>query len=149
MSSIFYNIEPKVINIELACLIGLNEAIVLQQLHYWIEKNKATGTNYQDGHFWTYGTIQQYRDRDFRFWSFETVKRTLAKLISAGFVITGNYNRMKLDQTKWYAIDYFAVDELVRKNASISNVNRLSLNKLQHKLNQCQQVKPEQTATQT
>ena len=79
MSYIFYNIEPKVINTELACLIGLNEAIVLQQLHYWLEKNKATATNFQDGRFWTYGTIQEYTDRDFPFWSFDTNVHRLRK----------------------------------------------------------------------
>jgi len=118
MSNIFYNLEPKVINTELACLIGLNEAIVLQQLHYWIEKNKATNTNFHDGRYWTYGTVQQYRDRDFRFWSFETVKRTIARLVSQGLIISGNYNKMKLDQTKWYAIDYAAVDRLIFNNPS-------------------------------
>ena len=117
MSNIFYNIEPKVINTELACLLGLNEAIVLQQLHYWIEKNKATATNYHDSRYWTYGTVQEYRDRDFRFWSFDTVKRTLTKLIKLGFVLQGNYNKMKLDQTKWYSIDYTALDKWIADHA--------------------------------
>jgi len=116
MSNIFYNIEPKVINTELACLIGLNEAIVMQQLHYWLERNKQTATNFQDNRYWTYGTIQEYTDRDFPFWSFDTVKRTLAKLIKWGFVIQGNFNKWKLDQTKWYSIDYAAVDEWINQN---------------------------------
>ena len=118
MLNIFYNIEPKVINTELACLIGLNEAIVLQQFHYWIEKNKATGTNLRDGHTWTYGTVQEYRDRDFKFWSFDTVKRTLAKLVSLGFLIKGNYNRVKLDHTAWYTIDYSAISEWIENNTA-------------------------------
>jgi len=116
MANIFYNIEPKVINTELACLIGLNEAIVLQQLHYWLEKNKASATNYYDGYFWTYGTIQEYRDRDFKFWSFNTVKRTITRLVEQGFLIKGNYNKMKLDQTAWYTINYAALDEWIIKN---------------------------------
>jgi len=128
MSNIFFNIEPKVINTELACLIGLNEAIVLQQLHYWLEKNKATATNFHDGRFWTYGTVQEYRDRDFRFWSFDTVKRTLTKLAKLGFVLQGNYNKMKLDQTKWYSIDYTALDEWIQKNAPISEHSPLGQN---------------------
>jgi hypothetical protein len=127
MSSIFFNIEPKVINTELACLIGLNEAIVLQQLHYWIEKNKATGTNFIDGHVWTYGTLQEYRDRDFRFWSLDTVKRTIGNLLGRGFLIKGNYNRMKMDHTNWYSIDYAAVDEWVSQNASPSDPSPLEM----------------------
>ena len=115
MSTIFFNIEPKIINTELACLIGLNEAIVLQQLHYWIEKNKATATNFRDGHFWTYGTLQEYTERDFPFWSMDTVRRTITKLMSLGFVIKGNYNKIKMDKTSWYAIDYAALDKWISK----------------------------------
>jgi len=63
MLDIFYDIEPKVINTRLACLVGLNEAILLQQFHYWTEKNKSKAKNFYDGQFWTYGTIQEYRDR--------------------------------------------------------------------------------------
>jgi hypothetical protein len=118
MSNIFYNIEPKVINTQLACLIGLNEAIVLQQLHYWIEKNKATATNFRDCHYWTYGTLQEYTDRDFPFWSMDTVRRTITKLISLGFVVRGNYNKMKMDKTSWYAIDYVALDTWIAKKAT-------------------------------
>jgi len=118
MSNIFFNIEPKIINTELACLIGLNEAIVLQQLHYWIEKNSATGTNYIDGRVWTYGTLQEYTERDFPFWSMDTVRRTLTKLMNLGFIIKGNFNKMKMDKTSWYSIDYAALDAWIGKNAS-------------------------------
>jgi hypothetical protein len=127
MSNIFYNIEPKIINTELACLIGLNDAIVLQQLHYWIEKNKATGTNCFDGRVWTYGTIQEYRDRDFPFWSIDTVKRTLGSLVKRGFLIRGNYNRMKMDHTNWYSIDYSAIDEWIRRSTPTSDSSPINM----------------------
>ena len=120
MSNIFYNVEPKIINTELACLVGLNEAIVLQQFHYWIEKNKTTGTNCIDGHVWTYGTIQEYRDRDFRFWSVDTVKRTIGSLVKRNFLIKGNYNKMKMDHTNWYAVNYTAIAEWINQNAFTS-----------------------------
>ena len=93
---------------------------MLQQLHYWLEKNKATATNYYDDRYWTYGTVQEYRDRDFRFWSFDTVKRTFAKLITQGYIIKGNYNKMKLDQTNWYTINYAALDKLSGKSPTES-----------------------------
>ena len=115
MTSIFYNKEPIVLNPELACLVGLNESIILQQFHYWIEKNKATATNYFDGRYWTYSTIQEYTDRDFRFWSADTVRRTINKLINLGYLIKGNYNKMKMDKTSWYSINYHVIDELARK----------------------------------
>ena len=116
MSNIFYNKEPLVLNTELACYIGLNEAIVMQQIHYWLEKNKSTATNFRDGHFWTYGTLQEYTDRDFPFWSMDTVRRTIAKLVKQGFIIRGNYNKLRMDKTSWYTINYPALEAWIIKN---------------------------------
>ena len=117
MANISYNPDVKIINTELACLIGLNEAIALQQLHYWIEKNKTAGVNFRDGRVWTFSTIQEYRDRDFPFWSFNTVRRTITSLANMDFLIKGNYNRMKIDKTIWCAIDYNALENWIAKNA--------------------------------
>ena len=132
MSNIFYNIEPKVINTELACLLGLNEAIVLQQMHYWLEKNKAKAKNYHDNRFWTYGSLQEYRDRDFKFWSFNTVKRTIAKLTERGFLLASNYNKIRLDQTKWYSIDYEALDAWLSQQEAQSPNNSILDNASAH-----------------
>jgi len=117
MISIFYNIEPKLINTKLACVIGLNEAIVLQQLHYWIEKNKSKGVNLRDDRVWTFSSTQEYRDRDFPFWSINTVRRTFTSLADMGILIKGNYNKLKIDKTLWYAIDYCVLEKLIAKNA--------------------------------
>ena len=32
--------------------IGLDEALVLHQLNYWIEVNRKTGKNYHEGRYW-------------------------------------------------------------------------------------------------
>ncbi|UWV93843.1 hypothetical protein NW062_00655 [Mycoplasmopsis cynos] len=31
--------------------IGLNEALILQQINYWIEINKKTGKNFYEGRY--------------------------------------------------------------------------------------------------
>lgn len=85
----------------LAVKIGLNEAIVLQQIHYWLLKSK----NVRDGHKWIYNSFPEWH-KQFPFWSEITIKRTFNSLEKQGLLITGNYNKAKFDRTKWYRIDY-------------------------------------------
>ncbi|MFE1626986.1 DnaD domain-containing protein [Brevibacillus reuszeri] len=92
---------PLVILPSLAEKIGLNEAIVTQQLHYWLQKS----TNNRDGRKWVYNTYKSWQEQ-FPFWSEVTVRRTLTGLENKGIIVTGNYNEMKADKTKWYTIDY-------------------------------------------
>ena len=46
---------------ELAAVIGLNEAIVLNQIHYWIEKNRGDEMHYRDGRTWTFNTYKEWQ----------------------------------------------------------------------------------------
>ena len=90
MSMYLFDDSPIVVNVTLASEIGLNEAIVLQQINYWIENNKKTGRNYYDGKYWTYNSIKSWHETNFKFFSIETVRRVFTKLEKNGFIITGN-----------------------------------------------------------
>jgi hypothetical protein len=122
--SLFYSETPLVINPGLVRVFGLNEAILLQQLHYWLEINRKAQKNFYDGYTWTYNTYQDWGDQFF-FWSIDTIKRTIRKLENAGVIVAGNYNKMKIDRTKWYRINYLKVEELQYKalgqNAPMDN----------------------------
>jgi len=99
------NETPLIINVELAVAIGLNEAIILRQIHYWIILNKKTNQNYHEYKYWTYNSIEKWNEQ-FPFWSKNTVKRTFTKLEETGFLLVGNYNKASFDRTKWYTINY-------------------------------------------
>jgi len=101
------NIEGSsiVANKKLAKLIGLNEAIVLQQVHYCLENNRMANKKYHEGRYWEDNSIRAWKESNFEFWSFETVKRTFAKLEKKGLLISANFNKQKLDKTKWYSIN--------------------------------------------
>ncbi|NYF23632.1 conserved phage C-terminal domain-containing protein [Sporosarcina sp. JAI121] len=87
----------------LAMQVGLNEAIILQQLHF----RSLISTNVRDGHKWVYKTYEEWKNDDFPFWSVDTIKRAIRRLEDSGYIIsTASYNRMKMDKTKWYRIDY-------------------------------------------
>lgn len=106
---------PIIANKTLARELGLNEALILQQIHYWIEINKKTGKNFYEGRYWTYNSIRSWRENDFDYMSFETVKRTFAKLEKQGYLITANFNKDPRDKTKWYTLNDDKLIELYQQ----------------------------------
>lgn len=112
MSKLLINENPLQVLPSLAKAIGLNEAIFLQQLHYFlrISKNRA------DGRSWVYNTIKDWQ-AEFSFWSLKTVQRTIESLEEIGLVLsTDKFNKIKMDKTKWYSIDYEKLSEIQVKN---------------------------------
>lgn len=107
MSNLLLDEQPLVVLPKLASLIGLNEAIALQQLHYWVERSK----NEKEGTYWVYNTVEEWREQ-FPFWSKNTVIRTFEKLEKKELVSTGCFNRNKSDRTKWYTINYDQLTKL-------------------------------------
>lgn len=101
--SLLFKRQPLVISPLLACRIGLNEAIVLQQICYWIEETQA-GVEHA-GRKWVYNTIEQWNEQ-FPFWSPDTVKRSLTSLKKRGLVDVKQLNKAKHDRTNFYAINY-------------------------------------------
>ena len=88
---------------EVALEVGINGAIMLNHLHYWVKKNADNEMNYHDGYYWTYNSIAAYK-KQFQFWSERTIYRILRELEVNGYVKTGNYNQSAYDRTKWYAL---------------------------------------------
>lgn len=117
---------PMIVDRILARTIGLNEAIVLQHLHYWIVKNKEKNINYKNGKYWTFNSIQKWHDESFDFWSESTLKRIFASLEEKGLLIVGNFNKMKFDRTKWYSIDYEKLDKIVGEKKKIVNEKNIN-----------------------
>lgn len=109
--SLLFNFRPLVVNPGLASKIGLNEAIVIQQIKYWTIETDA-GVEHK-GLRWVYNTHEQWAEQ-FPFWSVDTVKRTLASLVKQGLVFVEKLNKAKHDQTNYYAINHLA-DALIDK----------------------------------
>jgi hypothetical protein len=109
MSKLLFNTRPLVIDPELAALLGLNESIILQQIHYWVELNRKAEKNFHEEFYWTYNTYEAWQEQ-FPFWHIDTIRRTIARLESKKLLITDNFNKAKFDRTKWYRIDYEALE---------------------------------------
>lgn len=107
--SLLINESPLQVLPSLAAQIGLNEAIILQQAHYWLGK-----TTYEfDNHKWFYKTYEDWQS-EFPFWSNTTIRRTIQNLEKLGILLSTNkYNKLKFDKTKWYSINYELFNQLM------------------------------------
>jgi hypothetical protein len=106
---------PLLVLPSLAVAVGLNDAIVLQQLHY---RSRVSA----DG-WWRAGFKELCRE--FPFWSEATIKRTLTSLRQAGFV---EARQLGTDRANRYRIDYSALREQVRATGGqIDPVERVTL----------------------
>ncbi|WP_434779248.1 hypothetical protein [Neisseria sp. Ec49-e6-T10] len=105
--SLLFTKAPIVVNTDLACAIGFEEAVVLQQVKYWLKRSK----NVIDGKTWVYNSIASWA-KQFPFWSDTKVKRIFADLVDQKLLLTANHNKSKMDKTLWYTINDDRLDEI-------------------------------------
>lgn len=118
VQELLFNEQPIVINRKLAKCLGLKEAVVFQQIHYWLELNKRTKNNFKENKYWTYNSIKAWHENEFDFLSLRTVERTLQKLEKDGLLESKTFNKMAGDKTKWYTINYDKLLEVCNKSLS-------------------------------
>jgi len=99
---------PLLVLPNLAKAIGLNEAIFLQQLHYWLN----TSIHTFEGQRWIYNTASAWAEQ-FPFWSEKTIRRTVNKLKEQNLIeTTPRFNKKNYDKTNWFTINYQSVAKL-------------------------------------
>ena len=78
--------------------------------------------------YWDYNSYAEWRENDFPYWSEKTIQRTFTRLENKGIVISANYNKMCIDKTKWYSIDFEVLEEMIKAYDSnkISEEDKMS-----------------------
>ncbi|MBM7583541.1 putative phage protein (TIGR02220 family) [Bacillus pakistanensis] len=107
MSRLLINEHPLMVIPSLAVKVGVNESIFLQQIHYWL----TTSSHVFEENKWIYNSYIEWQ-KQFPFWSISTIRRTINSLEKQGYVVSANWNRSKMDKTKWYRIDYEKLEGL-------------------------------------
>jgi DNA-binding PadR family transcriptional regulator len=97
--------------IELASSYGIEEAIIIHNLYFWIKKNVANGSNFHDGRYWTYNSSKAFSIL-FPYMTESKIYRVLKSLEEKGLIVKGNYNDTKYDRTTWYSLSDKALEEL-------------------------------------
>ena len=113
-NKLLFDTQPLVVIPELAVAIGLDEAIVLQQIHYWCHLNEKARSNYhyRDGYYWVYNSMPKWNEQ-FPWYKKSKLERTFASLKEKGLIIIANYNARAMDRTNWYRVDYDALQRII------------------------------------
>lgn len=93
---------------EIAEKYGILEAVLLNHIYFWIEKNRANEQNFFDGHYWTFNSTKAFSEL-FPYASEKQIKKALMHLRDDGILITGNYNETAYDRTLWYSISEYGI----------------------------------------
>lgn len=91
-------------NIEMAAKYGIAAAILYRHFQFWIVKNRADGRHFHDGRTWSYNTRKGLCGM-FPYLGEGRVRAGIKKLVDAGILRTGNYNRRGFDRTLWFAFE--------------------------------------------
>lgn len=90
-------------NITVAKELGIAPAVILNNIYWWVEKNRANEKHFYDGYYWTYNSRKAFCTQ-FPYLTERQIEYALRKLIDDGYIITGNYNKLAYDRTLWYAV---------------------------------------------
>jgi hypothetical protein len=115
----------------LALAVGLEEAIILQQLHYWLNNPKSEGRIDANGNKWVYNTYAEWQEDNFPFWSEDKIKRIFLKLEEQKVVISRQLDAKMRDMTKFYRIDYdvlCTMDGAILPPSNTSNLHDVKMN---------------------
>ena len=93
-----HSFDPKI-----AQQVGVNAAVIYQNIRWWCEKNAANEKNVIDGHVWSYNSVRAFT-RLFPYLTAKQVRTALEILEDEGLILVANYNADPRDRTKWYAV---------------------------------------------
>ena len=90
-------------NAEMAKLFGIDEAVFVHNVYFWIMKNEANKKNIFDGKAWTYNTARALTEL-FPFWTDRQIQRVIKNCRDKGLIETKQLSENKRDRTLYYTV---------------------------------------------
>jgi len=115
MNKLLLDEAPLIIIPSLAVKVGLNEAIFLQQLHYWLERSSFN----KNGQNWVYKTMEEWL-LEFPFWSKPTLKRVIKLLRDLDIL---KVEKLSKSRVNYYTIEYQKLDISMGQSEPNKEVN--------------------------
>ena len=110
-------------DIKIAKEYGIEAAIILKHLYYWVKRNQLNERHCHEGRYWTYNSIKAYSEL-FPYLSERQIRYTLSKLKEQGLILTANLNDDRRVRILWYTLtdEGMALFEQKQQLASDKNV---------------------------
>ncbi len=99
-----------VVQESLARVFGLDKAVFIQKLEYWLKTESGVVI---DRRRWIYNTYEQWHKQS-PWWSAMTVRRMVKYLEDCGVIVSVELNGDKGDHTKWYTLDHGVMNQMER-----------------------------------
>lgn len=90
-------------DIAVAEKVGVNAAILFENIAYLCEYHRANQLNEHDGKFWVYNSRRAFAEL-YPYLSEKQVRSALDTLVAGNLLVKGNYNKLVFDRTLWYAV---------------------------------------------
>ena len=90
-------------DVDVACKVGINAAIVFQNIGHICEYHKTNESHFHDGRYWMFNTRKAFMAQ-YSYLTEKQVRLAVERLVEAGLVMKGNFNEKNFDRTTWYAL---------------------------------------------
>ena len=121
---------------------GIEEAILIHHFQHWITLNNRKGKNLINGKTWSFQALEKIAVH-FPYLNRVKVKHTLNCLVDKGVLVKGNFNKLAIDKTTWFA--FVDEDKFISKisNNVYEGQNCPSMAKIVHPLDKIVQAIPD------
>lgn len=87
---------------EIAEAYGVTEALMINNILFWVVRNEVNHEHQHDGRTWTYNSAEAFT-KLFTYLSAKQIRRTLGSLVDQGVLLKGCYNENPFNRSLWYA----------------------------------------------
>ena len=106
-------------DINIAKEYGIEEAILLKHIYFWVKHNEYNQKNFFDGRYWSYNSAKAF-NKTFDYFSERQIRYTLSKLKKQGLILVANYNEDQRLKTLWYTLTDKGM-KLIEQNCQVAN----------------------------
>jgi hypothetical protein len=89
-------------NPDTAVIVGVNAAILHQNIAFWCQKNQANNKHFYEGRYWTYNSVQAFGIL-FPYMTPKQIRTSLDKLVAEGLILKAQLGIEEGDYSNWYA----------------------------------------------